>query len=516
MWIVAIPSYKREKVLKKKTLATMLRGGVSPSKIYIFVASKEEEQLYSKELEKGTYKEIIVGKLGLVNQRDFISSYFPKDTQIVECDDDLRDIFEATSLKIKRSIKDLSAFFDKAFKRMKEAGANLWGVYPAPNPFYMYKAPEVSSDLKYIPGGMFGYRNTKNKRYDIELGDAQEDKERTIKYFMNDGTVVRFNHISYATTNFSPGGLGQDNERIKAHEVGAKKLEAKYPQFVRAIVKKGKKFPTGLWDIQFRKGAKAETGSGRVSHSANYTIEELLGIARGGKTIGSPQKNEITEEDRTDESIHTIPIRNKEKYNETRQNLLDALSKMTVPPIPGGREKTGNMKQHINRGDVIGTKGRTITFGFGDNRHGWNHFRTNDKYPDVYKAIIAFGNQVVPKGWEYQTITLNHNAKAKKHIDRKNVGASVIIGIGNYSGGELRVFSPDSSKHKDYDIHDKPTMFNGGLLPHETQPFEGEGTKKHQRGLGRYTMIFYRQQRSPPKNAEIGIGKGQPSDAPHF
>ena len=214
-----------------------------------------------------------------------------------------------------------------------------------------------------------------------------------------------------------------------------------------------------------------------------------------------------------------MDIRNKAKYDEARKNLLEALSKISVPRIPKGRKETGRMNAPTNRGDVLGTDGRTLTMGFGDNRHGWNFFSMNNKYPDVYKALVEFGNQVVPKGWEYQTITLNHNAKAKKHIDKKNVGKSVIVGIGNYSGGELRVFSADSKTHKDLDIHDKPAMFNGGVLPHETQSFSGEGTHgEYKRGLGRYTMIFFKQQRSPEDNKKVGVGAGnnagigQPSD----
>ena len=104
---------------------------------------------------------------------------------------------------------------------------------------------------------------------------------------------------------------------------------------------------------------------------------------------------------------------------------------------------------------------------------------------------------LVPKGWEYQAITLNHGVKAKKHIDSKNVGKSVIIGIGNFTGGEIGVWRSDNTKPVYKNLHDKPIMFNGGLLPHETQPFEGN----------RYTMVFYKQGRKP-RSGKIGVGAG--------
>jgi len=87
--------------------------------------------------------------------------------------------------------------------------------------------------------------------------------------------------------------------------------------------------------------------------------------------------------------------------------------------------------------------------------------------------------------------------KAKKHIDSKNVGASVIIGIGDFTGGEIRVWNQEGNKHQDKNLHDHPVMFNGGLLAHETQPFKGD----------RYTMIFYKQKRKP-RSGKIGVGSG--------
>ena len=44
-------------------------------------------------------------------------------------------------------------------------------------------------------------------------------------------------------------------------------------------------------------------------------------------------------------------------------------------------------------------------------------------------------------------------------------------------------------------------MFNGGLLPHETQAFELPGP------IGRYTMIFYKQGRKP--KSPVGVGSGR-------
>lgn len=218
--------------------------------------------------------------------------------------------------------------------------------------------------------------------------------------------------------------------------------------------------------------------------------EDEEGNYGGGKK--QPPLNEISEADMKDTTARYVPIRNKAKYVALRDKLFEELEKITVPKVPKPTDTA-----HSNRGNIIGAEGRTMTFGFGDNRHGWNFFKTNEAYPEAYKALIAFGNEVVPKGWDYQTITVNHLVKAKKHVDKKNVGASVIVGIGDYTGGDLRVWTPENTNPKDWNIHDKPTMFNGGIRPHETQSFKGN----------RYTFVFYRQKRRPERK-NVGVGSG--------
>jgi hypothetical protein len=205
------------------------------------------------------------------------------------------------------------------------------------------------------------------------------------------------------------------------------------------------------------------------------------------------------------EGITVLPIRNKGKYVEKRDALLQALSGYSVPPVTVA---TRANQIGMESGKMGGEKGvsRGVVFGFGDNRYGYNYFRKNKQFPEVYKALVEFGEAIVPKGWDFQSIQLNHNVKAKKHTDKKNVGKSVIIGIGDYNGGDLRVFSPDSSKHKDYSIKDRPTMFNGALLPHETQAFSNPTA--YEKGRGRYTIVYFRHKHSPTRG-DVGVGKGR-------
>ena len=490
-WVVAIPSYSRPKELRKKTLSMLKKGKVPASKIFVFVI-QEQLKDYEESLDKDTYNKIIVGKKGLVNQRDFINDYFPKGKNIVSLDDDITSIKKLIDSRF-ITVSNVNELFTDCFKKTAELEGNLWGFYPTPNGLYAKNATKVNTNLSYIIGAVYGYTNTKDPSLDIKLGDAMEDKERTIRYFIRDKIVVRFNHISFTTSYFAPGGLDSPTRRHE-HEIGAKKLEKMFPEYVKAYLKpKSKLHPNGLWDIRFNRNSNTKAGGGEGGDLASFS---------GGKST-SNVRNIISDEERDNDEVSRLAIRNPTNYHKMRSVLLEALKKRTIPPISRGKN---------NRGAVIGTIGRTITLGFGDNRQGYNFFKTNEKYDEIYTALVHFGNQVVPKGWEYQGITLNYGVKAKKHIDSKNLGRSVIIGIGNYTGGDIRIWDKNGKNPKDYDVHEKPTMFNGGVLAHETQPFKGE----------RYTIIFYKQ-KAKPKNKKIGIGSGKdaetapnPTPAPIF
>ena len=73
---IAIPTYNRSDVLEKKTLTTLLKGGIEPKQIYIFVANQKEKKIYEDAIPRDKYNEMIVGKLGITNQRKFIKNYF--------------------------------------------------------------------------------------------------------------------------------------------------------------------------------------------------------------------------------------------------------------------------------------------------------------------------------------------------------------------------------------------------------------------------------------------------------
>ena len=74
-YVIAIPSYKRSLMLKEKTLSMLQKNNIGSQKIYIFVANDKQAYEYKLVIPKNMYHKIIVGELGLKNQRNFISKY---------------------------------------------------------------------------------------------------------------------------------------------------------------------------------------------------------------------------------------------------------------------------------------------------------------------------------------------------------------------------------------------------------------------------------------------------------
>lgn len=83
--------------------------------------------------------------------------------------------------------------------------------------------------------------------------------------------------------------------------------------------------------------------------------------------------------------------------------------------------------------------------------------------------------------FKFTSIQYNKNNRAARHRDAKNVGVSYIVGLGDYTGGELIIFDENEKNPVKHDIKDKFYSFNGSVYPHETAPYKGE----------RYTLVFY-------------------------
>ena len=109
----------------------------------------------------------------------------------------------------------------------------------------------------------------------------------------------------------------------------------------------------------------------------------------------------------------------------------------------------------------------------------------NPKFRELYletkKLMDLYKKEKDPK-FKFTSIQYNKSHRAAFHVDAKNVGESYIIGLGNYTGGEVIVYDKNGKNPIKHNIKNKFLKFNGSIYPHETAPFKGD----------RYTMVFYK------------------------
>ena len=108
-----------------------------------------------------------------------------------------------------------------------------------------------------------------------------------------------------------------------------------------------------------------------------------------------------------------------------------------------------------------------------------SRYTKEERYQKVYQLAWEAGEEF---GCEFTTIQFNKNYQCQKHIDGKNVGISHIIGLGDYTGGELLIYYDGYDKEPTkVDIKGKFYSFNGSEYYHETAPFTGQ----------RHSIVFF-------------------------
>ena len=156
----------------------------------MFVANKAQEKIYEQDVPKELYGKIVVGKLGIANQRKFIVKYFAEGQYVVSCDDDIEALETLKGEKLAK-IKDVNGFFLEAYHILKDEGLSIWGIYPVRNPFFMQKG--YTDGLKFIIGVMRGFINRHSKKLEPSTkSEGKEDYEQSILYYKMDGGSITF------------------------------------------------------------------------------------------------------------------------------------------------------------------------------------------------------------------------------------------------------------------------------------------------------------------------------------
>lgn len=227
---VAIPSYQRAGTLAAKTLPLLLERGVDPDRVTVFVADDDEADAYHPVTEAaGVALAVAVPGMGAV--RNFIMAHYPADTRLVQVDDDLMDIRRRVDPKTTTPVADLpSEVFAEGFSMADMVGAGLWGIYPVLNPMFM--KPRTTTDLRYIVGCFWG-STVHHAAHQLVTLDDKEDFERTIRYYLADGAVVRLEAFAPKTRYYKePGGMQVTRTEARVDQ-SARTLAARYPDLCR-------------------------------------------------------------------------------------------------------------------------------------------------------------------------------------------------------------------------------------------------------------------------------------------
>jgi len=235
---IVIPSYKRPKELKRKTLATLSLYNIPKHRIHIFVASDQELAIYEKEI--GNDYRYIVGVPGLVQQRNFIQTCFPIGTFLFSLDDDVEgfSVFEEGKLA---PLRDLEQVINTGFSECITHGARLWSIYPVHNAFFMRNT--ITKDFKFCIGSCFGIVNPGAEILNPSPDGCKEDYIRTIQYWNVDKKIIRINYVAHKTHYGGGTGGLQDSPRLEKEIRAVNKLLEDYPTLVRRNTKRKSIFP---------------------------------------------------------------------------------------------------------------------------------------------------------------------------------------------------------------------------------------------------------------------------------
>jgi len=367
MFRIAIPTYDRYSEFK--TLNYLKCNNVPNGMIDIFVANEEQLELYKFHI--GENYHFIVGVLGLVPQRNFISNYYDEDQLYISMDDDIEDLIH----------KDNKLFLEWTYdciNYMKENNIGILGINPSVNPFYFEQRKQENSFKKghYLIIGCF---QILINHKDLLLNYLTEDWERSVLYDIKYGVTGRYNDILIKTKYFHKRG-GLSSQRTRENYLNS--VNCLLYHYFNQLKYNYKKLPLDKYNkmpnIQFRR------------HSIQMNNEPII-----------------------------LPKINPSELFEL-YNMLDNL-------YIARKNKNTN-----RRGFPLGHQ--ATTFGFTRGRfHGrYELGMMSKKYPEIYNELLKIGNTYCP--FKFTSIHINKNVVCPKHRDSQNTGKSMLLSFGDYRG----------------------------------------------------------------------------------
>ena len=142
----------------------------------------------------------------------------------------------------------------------------------------------TTTKLTYIMGGFTGIVN--NKKAEVRSIDDKEDYERSIKYYLKDGGVLRFNNVCVRTRCYTePGGMQINRTKDRIYE-SALYLAKKYPMLCRMNMKK----KSGFAEVRLRDKRFSKDKNKKFS---KINCQELMNSAKKTKKNSKLKKIKV-------------------------------------------------------------------------------------------------------------------------------------------------------------------------------------------------------------------------------
>ena len=236
---IAIPTIARAKTIKKKTINYLSKTDIDFKEVDLFLSDGEELDAYKESLKEYPINFIVTNKKHVNTQRNFIVDYYKEGQLVLGIDDDIQSIEMRVSEKKTIPLLNLTEFVDQAFEISLGHKFDMWGVNAVLNPYFMRN--NISFNLKYIVACFYGWRNTHKPKAYVSTNPeyGKEDYERSIKYYMEDGGLTRFNYVSPKTKYYSEDGGIQTYRTVEYEQKAVDWLLKTFPMY--CVINKHKK-----------------------------------------------------------------------------------------------------------------------------------------------------------------------------------------------------------------------------------------------------------------------------------
>jgi hypothetical protein len=165
------------------------------------------------------------------------------------------------------------------------------------------------------------------------------------------------------------------------------------------------------------------------------------------------------------------------KDKEILSEIYDDLEEIILPTSYSSKGIKGH-HHSVKTGTTNQKDARQVCFGKVKYKGTIQESSYYKKYPHMMSLFKKFINSHYPS-FKFRSVYVNKNTVCKEHLDSKNVGESLLVGFGKYTGGQTILCSDD--KPKSFHIKTNSLIFNGSEIPHKSEPFKGT----------RYSLVFF-------------------------